>query len=201
MSAPAALRPATPEVEVAVEDARWTAALGAPEATAAEGAAMALAAAGVAPDGLAVSVLLASDATVADLNARFRGRAGPTNVLSFPVEDLSPERPGDAPRPPNRESPDGEPVPLGDLALAYGVCAAEAEAAGLPLRTHVLHLALHGALHLLGFDHVREADAARMERLESEAMLAAGLPDPYLAKLDREGRPPAGPPSDGSDGR
>jgi len=169
-------------------------------ALAAEGAAMALAAAGVAPDGLGVSVLFASDEAIADLNARFRGRAGPTNVLSWPAEDLAPETPGEAPRPPSRLSWDGEPAPLGDLALAYGTCAREAEAAGLPLRTHALHLIVHGTLHLLGHDHEAEADAARMERLESEAMLAAGLPDPYLAH-SREGRPDAEPRSDGSDGR
>lgn len=211
MSAGAAL-PA-PEIEASVEDPAWEAALapspaepravpadGAAAALAAEGAAMALAAAGVAPEGLAVSVLFTSDAAIADLNARFRDRAGPTNVLSWPAEELAPETPGEAPRPPSRLSWDGEPAPLGDLALAYGTCAREAEAAGLPLRVHALHLIVHGTLHLLGHDHEAEADAARMERLESEAMLAAGLPDPYLAQ-SREGRPDAEPRSDGSDGR
>lgn len=202
-AAAARLRPAppAPETEAAVEDARWTEALGDPEALAAEAAGRALAAAGVAAEGLGVSVLFAGDAAVAALNARFRGKAGPTNVLSFPAEDLRPSVPGAAPRPPARGSADGEAAPLGDLALAYGTCAAEAAAARLPLAVHALHLVLHGTLHLLGFDHEDEADAARMEDLESHAMLAAGLPDPYLAQLDQEGRQRAAPPSDGSDGR
>jgi probable rRNA maturation factor len=189
-----------PEIEAAVEDPAWEAALGDPAALAAEGAAMALAAAGTPPDGLSISVLFASDDAIADLNARFRGKDGPTNVLSWPAEDLAPETPGGAPRAPSRLSWDGEAAPLGDLALAYGTCAQEAEAAGLALRTHALHLVLHGTLHLLGFDHETEPDADRMERLESEAMVAAGLPDPYFAQ-SKEGRPHAAPRSDGSDGR
>jgi probable rRNA maturation factor len=68
---------------------------------------------------------------------------------------------------------------IGDLALALGVCRAEARARGLAFHAHLTHLILHGALHCLGYDHVDDADAARMETLERDAMRAMGLHDPY----------------------
>ena len=134
----AAAVPAEEAAAVPADDAAAVPADDGAAALAAEGAAMALAAAGVAPDGLGVSVLFASDEAIADLNARFRGRAGPTNVLSWPAEDLAPETPGEAPRPPSRLSWDGEPAPLGDLALAYGTCAREIGRASCRERVYVL---------------------------------------------------------------
>ncbi len=115
-------------------------------------------------DGAAV-VLLADDAAVRDLNARFRGKDAATNVLSFPA-------------PPNPEH-------LGDLALALGVCEAEAREQGKPLADHVRHLLVHGLLHLLGYDHVDEAQGDAMERLERELLAGLGVPDPYAAREDR----------------
>ena len=95
-----------------------------------------------------------------DLNARFRGQDAPTNVLSFPA-------------PANPESH------LGDLALAFGVCAREAAEQGKPLANHVRHLVIHGALHLIGYDHDTDADAERMEAEERELLAGLGVPDPY----------------------
>ncbi len=181
-------------VEAAVEDPRWTAALGedGPEALARQAAAMALEGAGVAPEGWSASFLFADDEAIADLNGRFRGKPSATNVLSWPAFDLSPEISGAAPEAPEPdEGPwSDEPGSLGDVALAYETCAREAEARGLPLRAHALHLALHGTLHLLGYDHERDADAQLMEGLERRLLVAAGEPDPYV----EEDQPaPAGP--------
>ncbi len=118
-----------------------------------------------------VSVLLCDDAKIQELNARYRGRDGPTNVLSFP---------GRAP---------GEPEPvgmdallLGDIVIALETACAEAAADGKPLAAHVSHLAVHGCLHLLGHEHDDDAAAAKMEALERMILMQdLGLPDPYAA--------------------
>jgi len=110
-----------------------------------------------------LSVVFTGDESVAELNRAWRGKAGPTNVLSFPAA------PG--PRP--------EPGTLGDIVLAAGVVRAEAEAQGKPLANHTVHLIIHGILHLLGHGHAEDATAEAMERLEAEAMARLGLPDPY----------------------
>jgi probable rRNA maturation factor len=107
-----------------------------------------------------VTILLADDATVQDLNARFRGKDAPTNVLSFPAPATA------APH-------------LGDIALAYGVCSREAQAQGKPLAHHLMHLTAHGVLHLLGYDHQSDADAEAMEALERKILAGLGVPDPY----------------------
>lgn len=110
-----------------------------------------------------VSVLLGDDAAVAELNARFRGKSGPTNVLSFPA----PARP---------EAGDGF---WGDIALAAETVAAEAEFHGKRFENHAAHLAVHGFLHLLGYDHMTEADAAAMEARERAVLAQLGIGDPY----------------------
>jgi probable rRNA maturation factor len=118
-----------------------------------------------------VSVRLTSDAEVHQLNAQYRGKDKPTNVLSFPMipadllETIA-------------NTDDGE-VLLGDIVLAHGVCAAEAAEKGVPLAAHASHLIVHGLLHLLGYDHQGTAEADAMESLEREAMAALGLHDPY----------------------
>jgi probable rRNA maturation factor len=118
-----------------------------------------------------VSVLLADDATVRRLNAGYRGRDRPTNVLSFPMfEDVRARAPG--------PSPAGT-VPLGDIVLAFETVRDEARAEAKPFPHHVSHLLIHGCLHLLGYDHQNAADAALMEELEREALAQLGIPDPY----------------------
>lgn len=111
-----------------------------------------------------LSILFTSDAAMAELNRVWRGKAGPTNILSFPAA-------GGAPA--------GPPRALGDLALAAGIVAAEAGAQAKPLANHTAHLIIHGMLHLLGHDHGDDEAAAAMERLEARAMARLGLPDPY----------------------
>jgi probable rRNA maturation factor len=106
-----------------------------------------------------LSIVFTGDAAVAELNRQWRGKAGPTNVLSFPAA--------------------GGAGTLGDIVLAAGVVAAEAEAQGKPLANHTAHLMIHGLLHLLGYDHADDATADAMERLEIRAMARLGLPDPY----------------------
>ena len=107
-----------------------------------------------------ISVLLADDPAVHDLNARFRGKDQPTNVLSFPA-------------------PESAQPHLGDIALAYGVCAREAAAQGKPLAHHLMHLTAHGVLHLLGYDHETDAEAEEMEGMERAILATLGVPDPY----------------------
>jgi len=124
-----------------------------------------------------ISLLGCNNARIAELNADFRGKPQPTNVLSWPSDERGARNPGDMPHLPGA-SAQGE-TELGDIAIAWETCAAEALAAGKPLQDHATHLLVHGTLHLLGFDHEREADAALMEELESEIMAQLGLPDPY----------------------
>src|SRR5687768_16020950 len=120
-----------------------------------------------------VSVKLTGDEEVRSLNAGFRGKDKPTNVLSFPMLDAALLEPlGGA---------EGGEVLLGDVVLARGVCGAEAEAKGIAVADHARHLIVHGTLHLLGYDHERgEEEAERMERVEREALAALGVADPYF---------------------
>jgi probable rRNA maturation factor len=132
---------------------------------------------GMDPEAYEISLLGCNDARIAELNADFRGKPQPTNVLSWPSEERGaavagamPQRPG-----PGQMGP----AELGDIAIAYETCAAEAQAAAKPLHDHVTHLLVHGVLHLLGFDHERPADAALMEGLEVEILGNLGISDPY----------------------
>ncbi|MCC7266462.1 MAG: rRNA maturation RNase YbeY [Caulobacteraceae bacterium] len=117
--------------------------------------------------GEGLTILLADDPTIRDLNARFRGKDYATNVLSFPA-------------PPNPERH------LGDIALAHGVCAREAAEQGKLLAHHLQHLVAHGVLHLLGYDHETDPDAEVMEGLEREILAGLGVPDPYAAEQGRD---------------
>lgn len=123
------------------------------------------AALGRSPADLDVSIVFADDETVRRLNAEWRGKDRPTNVLSFPAEDI--------PLPP------GEPRPLGDVILAFGVVAREAAEQGKSLPDHAAHLMIHGLLHLFGHDHVAEGEAAAMEALEIEILKGLGISNPY----------------------
>ncbi|MBF9047843.1 rRNA maturation RNase YbeY [Rhodobacterales bacterium LSUCC0031] len=125
-----------------------------------------------------VSLLACDDDRIAALNSEFRGKATPTNVLSWPADDRAPARAGDMPTLP---APDmsGPPLALGDIAITFGVVTREAADAGKPLDHHLSHLLVHGLLHLLGFDHIHDADADRMESLETAILARLGIADPY----------------------
>lgn len=175
---------ARPVVEIVFDDPRWEAAGFDLQALADRAAAMALSAAETPPGGWSVSLLATDDARIAGLNAAWRGKEAPTNVLSWPAFGLSPPAPGARPpHPPGPapHDPPDEPVCLGDVALAWETSMREAEEAGLDAEAHLTHLLLHGVLHLLGYDHETDADAELMEGLESAALAAAGYADPYAA--------------------
>ncbi|WP_170399138.1 rRNA maturation RNase YbeY [Ruegeria arenilitoris] len=124
-----------------------------------------------------VSLLACDDARIAELNAEFREKPTPTNVLSWPAEDLAAEESGQSPTPPEPDFT-GE-IPLGDIAIAYDTCAREADEAGKSMNDHVMHLIIHGTLHLLGYDHIRDTDATLMETVEVAILGKMGIDDPY----------------------
>lgn len=115
--------------------------------------------------GSELSVVFSDDAHIRTLNAGWRGKDKPTNVLSFPAFPALP----------------GGPLPpmLGDIVLAAETVAREAELEGKPLDHHIGHLVIHGVLHLLGQDHEQEEEAERMEALERAALARLAIPDPY----------------------
>ena len=123
------------------------------------------------PYGGDVSLSLADDATLRALNSRWRGIDEPTNVLSFP--SAGPAFPA------ARSGPPGAAPALGDIALAYETLAREAEQLGVPLADHYRHLIAHGFLHLIGYDHETDAEAERMEALETRILARLGAADPY----------------------
>jgi probable rRNA maturation factor len=118
------------------------------------------------------------DARIAVLNADFRGKPAPTNVLSWPSEERGAEFVGDAPKVPQPGSVK-DPESLGDIAIAFETCAREAEEQDKPMVDHVTHLIVHGVLHLLGYDHIEEEDAAMMEAIEVRILASLGVSDPY----------------------
>ena len=121
-----------------------------------------------------IVVLGCDDPRIAELNADFRGKPSPTNVLSWPSQDRAPRVPGDIPNMPDPEEPE-----LGDIAISLDTCLREADAARIPFRHHVTHLLVHGTLHLLGYDHETDIDAEVMEKLEVEILATLGVPNPY----------------------
>lgn len=127
-----------------------------------------------------VTVLACGDDRIAELNADFRDKPRPTNVLSWPSQERAPDTPGAQPAAPEPDMFGDR--HLGDIALAYGVCCAEAAQAALAPGDHVTHLITHGILHLLGFDHETDADAHVMERLEAEILATMGIADPYVVR-------------------
>ncbi|HBQ35639.1 MAG TPA: rRNA maturation RNase YbeY [Rhodobacteraceae bacterium] len=123
-----------------------------------------------------ISLLACDDARITDLNAEFREKPTATNVLSWPAQERS--RPEKHPLPPTYD-PKGMPEELGDIAISFDTCQIEAQAAGKPAKDHVTHLLIHGVLHLLGYDHISDQDAAIMEALEVEVLGKLGICDPY----------------------
>lgn len=144
-------------IEVEVDDEAWSKAVADVVAVVERAASVALG--DTAGD---VVVLLADDAHVQQINGQFRDKDRPTNVLSF-------------------SAPDSARPHLGDLILAYGVCAAEAAEQGKSLSDHLSHLTIHGVLHLRGHDHENEAEAEAMETEERRLLASLGIADPYRA--------------------
>ncbi|MBB5723731.1 putative rRNA maturation factor [Loktanella ponticola] len=160
-------------VDVIIEDPRWVALDFETLAVVASDAA--LTRLGLEASEFEVSILACDDARIAVLNQDFRAKSTPTNVLSWPSDERAADIPGDMPEMPS-PGPDNE---LGDIAIAYDTCSREAAEQGKPVADHVTHLIVHGTLHLLGFDHENEPDAALMEGLETEILGNLGLADPY----------------------
>lgn len=157
------------EIVVSIQAGDWDERF---EALAEKAANAALTMAGDLPEGaVELSIVLADDALVRQLNRDYRGKDKPTNVLSFAFEDA--------------EGPDaGEDAPtlLGDVVVARQTVAREAAEQEKTFDAHFMHLVAHGVLHLLGYDHEAEDEAAEMERLETAAMAVLGFPDPYAER-------------------
>jgi probable rRNA maturation factor len=151
------------DLDVMVEAGDWSRLEGA-EALAQRAAEAAVAVAEETDEDFEVSVMLADDAQIQELNRTWRGKDKPTNVLSFPAPDQ-----------PGTEGPRH----LGDIALAYETLVRESEEESKALADHFAHLIVHGILHLLGYDHEDEAEAETMEALEVKALATLGIADPY----------------------
>ena len=167
-----------PLVDVVIEDDRWLALSLDDLAQAAVVAA--LAERGMPLVGFTLCLMACNDDRIAALNADFRGKAAATNVLSWPSQDRAAEMDGALPDQP-QPGPFDDPEHLGDIAVSFDTCAAEAIAAQKPMTDHVSHLIVHGFLHLLGYDHTREADGDLMEAAETAILARLGISDPYKA--------------------
>jgi probable rRNA maturation factor len=130
-----------------------------------------------APACIEVAIRMTDDEEVHTLNLQYRQKDKPTNVLSFPM--IQPDLLDTV----TQNSDDGE-VILGDIVLAHGVCAAEAEERGISTADHATHLIVHGTLHLLGYDHQGDSEAEAMEEMERAALRHLGLHDPYPVRED-----------------
>jgi probable rRNA maturation factor len=164
--------PAPPETEVLIVAECWAAEA---DAEAIVHRAIETAAAMVEADtsDAELAVMLTDDSGIRTLNKNWRGQDKPTNVLSFPA--LQPTGP---------RSPDEAPRMLGDIAIAYETTRREADDEQKPFDHHLSHLAVHGFLHLVGYDHENDNDAEAMEALERTILSLLGIPDPYA---DRDG--------------
>lgn len=152
-------------IDIEIEDDRWAGVL--PDAPALVEAAALAALAGAQRTG-GIVILLTDDAAQHALNLQFRSKDSSTNVLSFPA----PENPEDH---------------LGDISLAFEVCAAEARDQAKSFAHHLQHLVAHGVLHLVGYDHETDAEALEMEGLERQVLAGLGVPDPYAAERGDDG--------------
>jgi probable rRNA maturation factor len=158
-----------PHLEIIVEAPAWNALRGVKPALR---RAISAAAAPMQLEESELAIVLTDDAAIRELNRRWRGSDKATNVLSFPAHGLVP--PGSGPR------------PLGDVLIAYETMAREAQEQGLPLTHHLTHLAVHGFLHLLGYDHESDTEAETMEQLERDILARLDVPDPYAAREEAD---------------
>jgi probable rRNA maturation factor len=115
-----------------------------------------------------LAIVLGDDSAIRALNRRWRGKNAPTNVLSFPAAAAGKSLPAS--------------LYIGDIVIAHQTTAREAAAEGKPLKHHLAHLAVHGFLHLLGYDHETDREAAVMERLERRILKRIAIPDPYAPR-------------------
>jgi probable rRNA maturation factor len=154
-------KPTSPAVDILVQSPLWQAV---PDAEAALRRAIAEAASMVSTTDGELAIVLTDDSAIRTLNRQWRGKDAATNVLSFPAT----------------EPQGGAPALLGDIMIAYETAAREASAENKLFMHHLAHLAVHGFLHLLGYDHAVEKEADAMERLEIAILARLGVPDPYL---------------------
>jgi probable rRNA maturation factor len=154
-----------PGIDIMVASPLWTAQRG---ATTTVRRAIAAAAAMVPTREGELAIVLTDDSAMRALNRAWRGKDEPTNVLSFPA--------------PEPTANNGVPRLLGDIAIAYETTAREANAEHKLFRHHLAHLAVHGFLHLAGYDHEAEAEAEAMERLEIAVLARLKVPNPYIAR-------------------
>ena len=159
-----------PLIDIEIEDDGWLDVLPDAQAVVETGVAAALAAVEI--EGQAdVVVLLCKDAEMRELNREYRKKDKATNVLSFPA--------------PKAMRVKGVLEHLGDVALGLETCVLEAREQGKTLKNHVMHLSVHGTLHLLGYDHMTDEEAEEMESLERDILKGLGVPDPYAQDADR----------------
>lgn len=162
-------------IEPTIEDDRWTTL---DLASLADRAAhVTLTHLGLDPESCEISLLACDDARITALNAGFRNRDSATNVLSWPANDLAARIAGKEPDKPELDFTGA--MALGDIAIAWETCAQEAQEAGKALDDHITHLLVHGVLHLLGYDHIRDPDATLMMKKEVEILGKLGVSNPY----------------------
>jgi len=155
----------TVQIEIVVRSARWRRQ---PRAERVLRTAVRAAAAATSTGPAELAIVLSHDSAVQALNREWRGKDAPTNVLSFPA---------------SRVGEIGPPSPyLGDIVIAYETTAREAASEGKLFHHHLAHLAVHGFLHLVGYDHENNRDADRMERLERRILARLAVPDPYAVR-------------------
>lgn len=182
MRRPARLRQARrrarlPAIEVMVASVLWKSQRDAK--TLVQRAISAAAAAVPAADG-EVAIILTDDSAIRMLNRNWRRKNAATNVLSFPAQGHRPPPQASAER--QRANNGRVPRLLGDIVIAYQTTEREARAERKPFGDHLTHLAVHGFLHLVGYDHVADEEAAAMEGLETAILARLGVPDPYIAR-------------------
>jgi probable rRNA maturation factor len=154
-----------PLIDVIVQSPRWKIQ---PRAATVVRKAIAAAAKAVSTPHAELAILLADDSAIRALNREWRKLDAPTNVLSFPAKVARASH--DLPR------------HLGDIVIAYETTAREAATQRKPFGHHLVHLAVHGYLHLLGYDHATDREAKKMERLEVDILARLGVSDPYVTR-------------------
>ncbi|MER5171328.1 rRNA maturation RNase YbeY [Thioclava sp. GXIMD2076] len=163
------------QIDIDIDDSRWADLE--LEALCKTAGALVCEALGLEADLCELSVLGCDDARIRELNAEFREKDKATNVLSWPAEERGAEEDGEVPALPEPDMFGA--ITLGDLALAYETCIREATEQQKSAKDHILHLIIHGILHLLGYDHVRDGDAGLMEALEIRILEKQGIANPY----------------------